>query len=162
MNRLMHLPAKSRVWIFQADRLLTSDEMSVLGDRMIQFQREWKTHGSALSAGCAILYDLFAIFAVDESVESPSGCSIDKAFRLLKDFGAESGVDFFNRLRVAWPEGESVYTGTKQEVADHIRTGRLNLDSLFFDNSATTLNDLENDWLKPMRNAWFSAGITGG
>ena len=98
MNRLMHLPGHARIWIFQADRELQPAEEQALAEELLAFQQSWKTHGSPLNAGVAILFSTFAIVAVDEKVQAPSGCSIDKAFRLLQDFGQQHNLNFFDHL----------------------------------------------------------------
>jgi hypothetical protein len=159
MNRLMHLPGHARIWIFQADRELQSAEEQALAEELLAFQQSWKTHGSPLNAGVAILFSTFAIVAVDEKVQAPSGCSIDKAFRLLQDFGQRNNLNFFDRLRIAWQQGDQVVSGNKDEVKAMLASGALSSDTLYFDNRIQLLSQLESDWLQPMNSGWFSGGI---
>lgn len=159
MNRLMHLPGHARIWIFQADRELQPAEEQALAEELLAFQQSWKTHGSPLNAGVAILFSTFAIVAVDEKVQAPSGCSIDKAFRLLQDFGQQHNLNFFDRLRIAWQKDEQVLSASKEEVKALLANGSLSPDTLYFDNRIQLLSQLESDWLQPMHSGWFSGGI---
>jgi len=101
---LAHLSPGSRVWFFIADRPLTEAEAAQLKMAMSEFVSGWKSHGSALSAGFELRWNALLAVAVDESVEAPSGCSIDKVFRLLTDFTAATGIDFLNRLLLLVPQ----------------------------------------------------------
>jgi hypothetical protein len=160
MNRLMHLPGHARIWIFQADRELQPEEEKALSEELLAFQQGWKTHGSPLTAGVAILFSTFAIVAVDEKMQAPSGCSIDKAFRLLQEFGERHAINFFDRLRIAWQQGEPVVSADKDEVKAMLASGELAADTLYFDNRIQLLSQLESEWLQPMHSGWFSGGIT--
>lgn len=160
MNRLMHLPGHARIWIFQANRTLQEAEEAALSQELLAFQHSWKTHGSPLNAGVAILFSTFAIVAVDEKVQAPSGCSIDKAFRLLQEFGERHGIEFFDRMRIAWQEGDEVLSASRDEVKALLASGELASDTLYFDNRIQLLSQLESDWLQPMHSGWFSGGIT--
>jgi len=155
----MHLPGHARIWIFQADRELQPAEEQALAEELLTFQQSWKTHGSPLNAGVAILFSTFAIVAVDEKVQAPSGCSIDKAFRLLQDFGQKHNLNFFDRMRVAWQKDEQVLSASKDEVKAMLAAGSLSADTLYFDNRIQLLSQLESDWLQPMNSGWFSGGI---
>jgi hypothetical protein len=160
MNRLMHLPGHARIWIFQANRELLPEEEKALSDELLAFQHSWKTHGSPLTAGVAILFSTFAIVAVDEKMQAPSGCSIDKAFRLLQEFGERHDINFFDRMRIAWQQDEQVLFDSKEEVNARLASGELAADTLYFDNRIQQLSQLESEWLQPMHGGWFSGGIT--
>ena len=96
---ISHLPNQSRTWFFGASRILTPKEIETLTEELHSLVSNWKSHGTHLSAGFEILHESIIIIAVDESIESPSGCSIDKVFGLLKD----QDVDFFQRSLIWRP-----------------------------------------------------------
>jgi hypothetical protein len=91
---ITQLSPGSRVWFFIANRPLNSEEAAQLTGVMSEFVSGWKSHGSALSADFDFRWNALLTVAVDESVEAPSGCSIDKVFRLLNDFMTATGIDF--------------------------------------------------------------------
>ena len=81
---LPSMPDASRVWMFGAQRFLTPDEANHLQAEMSHFVSGWQAHGKDLLAGFWLLLNNVLVVAVDESKEPPSGCSIDKVFKLLK------------------------------------------------------------------------------
>ena len=97
---LQHLSPNSRVWFFISNRPLTSEEANALSGQLHGFVGQWQAHGKDLSAGFGIFWNALVVVAVDESVEMPTGCSIDKVFKLLQEFGSQNHLDFFTRLLV--------------------------------------------------------------
>ena len=45
------LPDDSRIWIYQANRTLTEDEVSEIETKLSKFIQEWTAHGANLNAG---------------------------------------------------------------------------------------------------------------
>ncbi|MFN3381454.1 MAG: hypothetical protein ACK41O_18485, partial [Runella zeae] len=88
---------EARVWIYQANRSLTHDEVSTLTETLIAALDGWEAHGLALTASGKIFLNRFVVIAVDESKELPSGCSIDKSTRWMQEIGGQWGIDFFDR-----------------------------------------------------------------
>ncbi|MFM7766011.1 MAG: hypothetical protein ACKO6I_10170 [Sphingomonadales bacterium] len=152
---LAHLSPGSRVWFFIADRPLNANEASQLNQTMTEFISGWKSHDSALSAGFELRWNALLTVAVDESVETPSGCSIDKVFRLLTDFTAATGIDFLNRLLLLVPEGESANVYTRQAATAAIESGELNENTLVADVMHTHLETYNAQPLQSFRNHWM-------
>src|SRR5262245_34781753 len=103
---LEYLPGNARIWTFVASRELNEEERKDLEMMLKDFVSSWKAHGNDLLAGFEINLNCIAVVGVDESHELPSGCSIDKAFRLLREFGDQKGLDFFNRLLIVKKQNE--------------------------------------------------------
>ncbi|MBS3914682.1 MAG: hypothetical protein KG003_09285 [Bacteroidetes bacterium] len=120
---LNHLPPASRIWMFGADRILSSDEMSTLHTSLQNFVNGWQAHGKDLSAGYEIEHSCMVVIAVDENAEAPSGCSIDKAFRLLEEFGATHQIAFFNRTNIYLKRENQVKIFSKTEAKDALGRG---------------------------------------
>ncbi len=93
-------PANSRVWIYQADRLLTNTEQQWILEQLTEFIPQWANHGKALSGTATILNDSQIVLVVNEALVGASGCSIDASVRFIKALGAELKVDFFNRFKL--------------------------------------------------------------
>lgn len=93
---LPSMPDASRVWLFGAQRVLTPSEASNLETEMSQFVSGWQAHGKDLLAGFGLLFHSVLVVAVDESKEPPSGCSIDKVFKLLQLQQRKKRFGFFN------------------------------------------------------------------
>jgi hypothetical protein len=153
---LSHLAPGSRVWFFIADRPLTEAEAMQLNEAMSEFVSGWKSHGSALSAGFELRWNALLTVAVDESVESPSGCSIDKVFRLLNDFAAATGIDFLNRLLllVTKPDG-TAHIYTRESATKAINSGELKENTAVADVMHAKLGDFMANPLQSFREHWM-------
>src|SRR5665811_853372 len=79
------LPETSRIWIYQADRSFTSDELEEIQSEMDAFLKDWTAHGSNLKAGYEIRYKRFIVIALDQSQAAASGCSIDASVHFIKN-----------------------------------------------------------------------------
>ena len=125
---LQGLPDSSRIWLFAADRVLSESESEALQQDLMMFVAEWQAHGADLTAGFELRYGACLVIAVDESQAAPTGCSIDKAFRLLQRFGSEHKMDFFNRLQS--PQGVGFFRkrlslrAIKDRAFSHARVSR--------------------------------------
>lgn len=97
---IYRFPDHSKVWIYQADRALSTTEKTWLEEQLSAFIAEWAAHGTKLMAGGEILGDYHLVLVVDETAYGASGCSIDSSVRFIKRIGAELNVDFFNRMNM--------------------------------------------------------------
>ena len=77
------LPDTSRVWVYQASRSFNSDELTELKEAFNNFITDWTAHGQDLKAGYEMRYNRFIILALDQSVTSASGCSIDTSVHFI-------------------------------------------------------------------------------
>ncbi len=129
----------TRVWIYASDRILTEEEQKYIKEKLIEFTKEWNTHGSKLTSGVEILHDRFVILAVDESKVQASGCSIDNSIHIMKNLEKELGINFFNRLMV-WIKKETEWKFI------HFSEIQQYPDWLFFDISISSLSVLLDKW----------------
>ncbi len=144
------LPGHSRVWFFGANRLLTQSEIESLNKQLSNFVSDWKAHGAAITAGFEILHESIVVIAADETQAPPSGCSIDKAFGLLK----ESGIDFFQRQLVwrAFCNTAEIYT--LNQVKESLDEGVFNSQMLIIDSMVSTLDQVRNSFYIPLSRSW--------
>ncbi|MBK8846809.1 MAG: hypothetical protein IPO27_09810 [Bacteroidetes bacterium] len=137
----------SKVWIFQANRLLDDAEVALLMDKCKAFIDSWTSHNTELKASAIIKHQLFLIIGVDTLFANASGCSIDKAFRFVQDIGAHLKIDFFNRLNIAIEGGNQISIIKSQEITEQ-------QGEYFFDNRIETKGELLTDWKKPLSQCW--------
>ncbi len=155
LNEKIKLPGHSRIWIYQADRKLLPEEQALILSKGKEFTSSWAAHGHELMAELHIFYDHFIVIILDEQVESASGCSIDKSVKFILDLQKESGVNFTNRLISAFWTGERVKLMPYADVKTGLEKKEILPDSLVFDNTIQTVNDLINNWLKPLEQTWL-------
>ena len=88
---------QARVWIYQADRPIGTEEKNVIIKDTEAFLSQWAAHGSALQAAGDLLFDHFLVICIDESFQMASGCSIDSSVRFVQELGQKLSIDFFKR-----------------------------------------------------------------
>jgi hypothetical protein len=130
----------ARIWIYQANRALDSNEINWVNEQLSSFSKDWSSHGSGLKAHAQVLGSYFLLFVVDNEQTNASGCSIDKSVRFVKDIGSELKIDFFNRLKILKenPEGN-------QELISFSKMSEFPKDFVF-DILVDRLGDLETDF----------------
>jgi len=113
-----NLPAHSRVWLYLADRKLDATEAQYVNEQMHHFLSNWAAHNKKLTCDGTLLFNQYLILAVNEDIESASGCSIDSSVRFVKNLGAELNVDFFNRIKVMVLESNEPTISTYFEAVE--------------------------------------------
>ena len=144
----------SKVWVYQADRILAENEVDVIEAAVKQFVSGWAAHGKELEAGFAILFNTFVILIVDEQKEKASGCSIDSSVRVIKELGKQLNVDFFNRFAIAYIQNDEFNCVSKEQFQALVNQNNENL--LVFNNTIIKLSDLSTNWLGSYQNSWQS------
>ena len=145
---------ESRVWIYTTDRLLTDAEAAVAEQSLQAFTRQWTAHNQALLAKAEVFKNQFVILMVDETRAGASGCSIDKSVHFLEHLGQELGVDFFERMRFAWVENETMHFADRTAFSHLVQESRITGDTPVVNTLAQTKQDLTNKWLLPFGESW--------
>lgn len=145
-----------RIWIYQADRLLTADEETTLLKRLGEFTAEWNAHGHQLSASAEIRYHLFIILAIDQTVTMPSGCSIDKSVRLLKELEQELNISLFDRMQIAYRERDHINIVPRSTFEKLIEKGEVTKDTIVFNNLVADREAFDRSWETPFQNSWHA------
>lgn len=147
-----------RIWIYQASRHLSDAEQTHILDKLKAFTEQWRAHGKKLVATAEIRYNLFIILMVDESVEWPTGCSIDKSVYLLKELEEELDIDLFDRLRIAYrPTADApIEVVSKTTFEELVSAGKVGLETIVFNNLVPSYPDLSDKWEVPVRDSWHA------
>jgi hypothetical protein len=99
---LIALENTSKVWIYQADRDITYDELDEMRPEIFQFLEEWTSHNQHLMTYGNVFHRRFLAFFVDETFSGASGCSIDKSVNFVEYLGAKYKINFFDRNTFAY------------------------------------------------------------
>lgn len=146
----------SKVWIYQANRLFSKNDISEINELLKNFTSTWQAHGQNLSAGFEIRYALFVILWVNENVATASGCSIDSSVRLMKEIEQKFGVDLFNRFNMAWKEQDEVKVAKRENFEKLILDGTIKSETIVFNNMVTNGADLAKKWEVPFSESWHA------
>jgi hypothetical protein len=150
----MQFSKHSRVWIYQSDKELTEQQAAELQILLNKFAAEWTAHNHQLKAKAEVRYNRFIILIVDESQAGASGCSIDKSVNFLKRIEQEFGISLFDRFNLAYREGEKVLSAPRHEFEELLKSGKINSNTIVFNNLVPTLADLETKWEVPFKDSW--------
>jgi hypothetical protein len=155
-----NLHDQARLWIYQANRDLNSEELKIISEAMRSFTEGWLVHGQPMRASFDIRWNRFIILAADEEANAASGCSIDDSVRTLKILSAKLGLDFFDRTLITFKEGERIFAIPTTDLKSQGKSGSWNLDTLMFNNLVTTRKELDNAWIMPAGKTWLKRYLT--
>lgn len=153
---LIALDDSSKVWIYQADRELSYDELDDIREELQTFLMQWTAHAQDLYCYGNVFHRRFLGLFVDESHASASGCSIDASVRFIEQMGAKLGVDFFGRMTYAYLQDDEVKTIDHAAMSDAYGQGQISDETLFFDNLVKTKHDFLKRWILPLSDSWHA------
>ncbi|MFI5160371.1 MAG: ABC transporter ATPase [Sphingobacteriales bacterium] len=150
----MQFSEHSRVWIYQSDKQLTDEQATRLLDLLNKFATEWTAHNHQLKAKAEVRYNRFIVLIVDESEAGASGCSIDKSVNFLKRVEQEFRINLFDRFNFAYREEDKVLSAPRHQFEELLKEGKVNSNTIVFNNLVPTLADLETKWEVPFKDSW--------
>ncbi len=150
------LPNTSRVWVYQADRSLTDDEVQQIRQQLMPFVQNWKRHGDDLKASFQIKYQQFIILAVDENFNNVSGCSIDASVHIIQDVQKKFGIDLLNKMNVTFKDGSNVNIVSLTAFKEFAKQDKITSDTLVFNNMITSKAELETSWEVKASESWHA------
>jgi len=150
----MQFSGNSRVWVYQSDRKLTNSEVAQLQILIDAFASGWTAHNSQLKAKGEIRYNRFLILVVDENQAGASGCSIDKSVHFMKQIESQFHINLFDRFNLAYREGNEILSVPRHEFEDLLKQGKIDTDTIVFNNMVQNLNELQTKWEVPFKDSW--------
>jgi hypothetical protein len=153
------LPAHSRLWIYQSNKLFTAEQKQILSDALQAFTESWTAHGSPMKASFQLPYDHFVVLAADEQSTSASGCSIDDSVRTIKAIGSKIGLDFFDRKSVAFVMNDTITLIPMSELKKEAAGGTWGTQSPTVNTLITSKGDL-SAWIVPAGQTWLKRYVS--
>lgn len=150
------MPSTSRVWVYQAKRKLSQEEIDLIESRLTAFCNQWNTHGNQMPTSFDIKYDQFIILSVDESKLGTSGCSIDSSVRALAELDQVLQVNLLDQGKISFIHQDEVTISSLEEIKGYIQTGQLTPDTKVFNPIIQKKQDLEKKWLIPAGESWMN------
>lgn len=150
----MKFSENSRVWIYQSDKQLSDVQSAQILDQLNSFAAEWTAHNNQLKAKAEVRYNRFLILIVDETQAGASGCSIDKSVNFMKKLEQQFGINLFDRFNFAYRDGNQVLSTPRHNFEELLKTGKINSDTIVFNNLVHDLNQLETKWEVPFKDSW--------
>lgn len=145
----------SRIWIYQSDRMLDTDEKETVTTAGKNFARDWTAHKVALQSGFFIVEDCFLVLVVDESLAGASGCSIDTSVRFIRSLEGKYDLKLMERRNIAYLNDNQVKITDLETWKQEVVLGHVDASTPVFNNMITHLSEIHTGWLQPAGESWL-------
>lgn len=145
----------SKVWIYQANRILSIGEALDAEALLNDFIPTWESHHKKVAAEGHLFFGQFIILLADEAAVKVGGCSTDSSVRFIKQLGEKYDVDFLNRELLAFYPKDKIELLPYQQVGYAMENGFINSETLYFNNLVATKEELETKWIVPVKESWL-------
>lgn len=145
----------ARVWIYQSNRPFTEAEAALVNQQLTAFAQSWLSHGDVVKGFAAVVYNQFIVIMADETETGVSGCSTDGSVKLVKSIEQQFQVDLFNRQQLAFIINDTIELLPLSQLNDAVQEGRINADTLYFNNTVLTKKEWLQNWLVPVKESWL-------
>lgn len=150
------LPSDARIWIYQANRPFTEEELSEIKEDLDDFIEDWTAHGADLKAGYDIRYRRFLIIGLDQATTVASGCSIDSSVYFIQNLEKKYDVDLLDKMNVTYKQGEFIAYKQLLDFKKMVKNRSVSENTIVFNNLVTNKEEYENNWEVPLKESWHS------
>ncbi len=150
----------SRVWVYQCSRLFSLSEALAIEDMLKDFIAKWNSHGTPVKGEGHLFFGQFIVLLADETATGVSGCSTDSSVRLMKDIEQQFGVNLFDRMSLAFVVKDKIQLLPLSQLQYAADNGFISSDTLYFNNLVQTKQELETNWIIPVRESWLGKKVS--
>ncbi|WP_299391295.1 ABC transporter ATPase [uncultured Gelidibacter sp.] len=150
------LPEESRIWIYQANRSFTDEEIVELESKLETFISNWTAHGTDLEAGYTIKYKRFIVFALNQSLTKATGCSIDASVRFIQQLEKDYNVDLMDKMNVSYKQGDFIAYKTLLDFKKMAKEKAVSKNTIVFNNLVNNIAEFNENWEVPASESWHS------
>ena len=150
----------SRVWVYQCSRLFSLDEALEIEEMLKEFTKQWKSHGTPVKGAGYLFFGQFIILMADERATGVSGCSTDSSVRLIKDIEQKFTVNMFDRTTLAFVVKDKIQMLPLSQLQYAADNQFITSDTLYFNNMVLTKEELEKNWIMPVKDSWLMKRIS--
>ncbi len=151
-----NMPDESKIWIYQSNRKFTDDEMAEIESDLKAFVENWAAHGTGLEASYLLQYNRFIILAVNQEVQSATGCSIDSSVQFIQQLEQKYSVDLLDKMNVTFKLGEHIAHKPLVEFKKMAKEKAVSANTIVFNNLVNTIGEWHEYWEVPARESWHS------
>lgn len=149
-----NMPSDARVWVYQCNKELNESEVKSINEKTATFMNSWTAHNQQLLASSTLRYNRFLILMIDEKQALASGCSIDSSVHFIQSLEKEFHISFFDRMLFAYKNGDRVEALPRSAFEKAISEGKINNETIVFNNLVQTKHELDTKWEVPLKNSW--------
>ena len=149
----------SRVWVYQSSRMFSLGEAIQIEDLLNHFVENWKSHGTPVKGFGTMFFGQFIVLMADEQATGVSGCSTDSSVRLIKEIEQLYKVSMFDRQNLAFVRKDKIELLPLGQLQYAVDNGFLQADTIYINNLVQTKEELEQNWLIPVKESWLAKRI---
>mgnify|MGYP000896094475 CR=1 FL=1 len=150
------LPEESRVWIYQANRSFSEQELEEIESKLNIFIENWTTHGSDLQSGYLMKYKRFIIIGLNQNLNKASGCSVDASVHFIQELEKEYGVDLMDKMNVSYKQGEYIAYKSLIDFKKIAKQRAVSKNTIVFNNLVANKAEYLENWEVPASESWHS------
>jgi chemotaxis regulatin CheY-phosphate phosphatase CheZ len=150
------LPEHSKIWIYQANRKLSDEEVTEITEATKEFVENWAAHGTSLEASFVMKYNRFIILAVNQDFHPATGCSIDSSVQFIQNLEAKYEIDLLDKMNVTYKTGEFIAFKTLIEFKQLAKSKSVSENTIVFNNLVNTIEEWQDFWEVPANESWHS------
>lgn len=153
------LPEESRIWIYQANRSFSEEEITELTSKLKTFIEAWTAHGKDLQAGFKIVYKRFIVIALNQNLNMATGCSIDASVHFIQELEKDYNVDLMDKMNVSFKQGEFIAYKPLMDFKKMAKNNSVSKNTIVFNNLVTNIAEFKENWEVPASESWHSRFI---
>ncbi|KJD33026.1 ABC transporter ATPase [Tamlana nanhaiensis] len=153
------LPETSIVWIYQANRSFSEEELQELQTKLDTFIESWTAHGNDLQAGYTIKYKRFIVIGLNQDLNKATGCSIDASVRFIQELEQTYKVDLMDKMNVSYKQGEFVAYKSLTDFKKMAKDKAVSKKTIVFNNLVANVAEFNENWEVPASESWHSRFI---
>jgi hypothetical protein len=150
------LPEESRVWIYQANRSFTDQEILEIQEKLDTFIENWTAHGSDLQSGYIVKYKRFIVIALNQNLNKATGCSIDASVHFIQQLEKDYNVDLMDKMNVSYKQGDYIAYKTLLDFKKMAKDKAVSKHTIVFNNMVTNIAEFNENWEVPASDSWHS------
>lgn len=151
-----NLPDESRIWVYQSNRKFSEDEISEIETALKEFLKDWSAHGTSLEASYQIKYNRFIVIAVNQEIQSATGCSIDSSVAFIQELEKKYNVDLLDKMNVTFKLGEHIAHKPLIDFKKMVKDKAVTEKTIVFNNLINTIEEFKDSWEVPAAESWHS------
>ena len=151
-----NLPEESKIWIYQSNRKFSDEEMNEIAFELEVFIQNWSAHGTSLEASFLLKYNRFIILAVNQEVQTATGCSIDASVQMIQNLEQKYKVDLLDKMNVTFKNGEHVAHKSLLEFKKMAKDKAVTENTIVFNNLVNSIEEFNENWEVPAGESWHS------
>ena len=151
-----NLPDSSKVWIYQANRSFSDQELQEITTQSADFITQWTVHGSDINASFEIRYKRFIIFGLDQELNMASGCSIDDSVQFIQQLEKHYNVELLDKMNVSYKQGEFIAYKNLIDFRKMAKEKAVSPNTIVFNNLVNTKAEYLTNWEVPASESWHN------